>query len=42
MVDRTLLGTVFTTLSLMDTVGALFAGPIGAILMKHSLGIKGL
>lgn len=42
MVDKTLLGTVFTTLSLMDTVGALFAGPIDAILMKHSLRMEGI
>ncbi|KAL2260168.1 hypothetical protein VTK26DRAFT_5927 [Humicola hyalothermophila] len=42
MVDRTLLGTVFTTLSLMDTVGALFAGPIDALLMKHSLRMEGI
>ena len=42
MVDKTLLGTVFSTLSLMDTVGALFAGPVDAILMKHSLRMKGI
>ena len=42
MVDKTLLGTIFFTLSLMDTVGALFARPIDAILMKHSLRMEGI
>lgn len=42
MVDKAALGTVFTTLSLMDTVGALFAGPIDALLMKHSLRMEGV
>jgi hypothetical protein len=42
MVDKTLLGTVFTTLSLMNTVGALFAGPIDALLMKPSLRMEGI
>lgn len=42
MVDKAALGTVFSTLSLMDTVGALFAGPIDALLMKHSLRMEGV
>ena len=42
MVDKAALGTVFTTLSLMDTVGALFAGPIDALIMKHSLRMEGV
>lgn len=42
MVDKSALGTVFTLLSLMDTVGALFAGPIDALIMKRALRMEGL
>jgi hypothetical protein len=35
MVDKMLLGTVFT-------VGALFAGPVDALLMKRSLRMEGI
>jgi len=42
MVDKAMVGTVFTTLSLMDTVGALFAGPIDALVMKRALRMEGV
>jgi MFS family permease len=42
MEDKAMVGTVFTTLSLMDTVGALFAGPIDALVMKHALRMEGI
>lgn len=42
MVDKAMVGTIFTTLSLMDTVGALFAGPIDALVMKHALRMEGV
>lgn len=42
MVDKSALGTVFTLLSLMDTVGALFAGPIDALIMKRALRMEGV
>lgn len=42
MVDKTMLGTTFITLSLMDTVGALFAGPIDALVMKWALRTEGV
>jgi hypothetical protein len=42
LVDKAMLGTVFATLSLMDTVGALFAGPIDALVMKWALRMEGV
>ncbi|GAB1312338.1 hypothetical protein MFIFM68171_02548 [Madurella fahalii] len=42
MVDKAMVGTVFTTLSLIDTVGALLAGPIDALVMKQALSMEGV
>ncbi|KAK4185320.1 major facilitator superfamily domain-containing protein [Podospora australis] len=42
MVDKDMVGTVFTTLSLMDTVGALFAGRIDALVIKQALRMEGV